>query len=721
MDDQPTTTRILARKLVEQDLIDPQSLLEPEEPEAPPGYELERCLGQGGCGVVYLARDTRLDRPVAIKFLNDIRAADLERFRREARFTARLNNPSIVQVYELGDADGRPYITMQYVDGGNLADARLDATGVVKVLRDVARALRHAHAEGIVHRDIKPENILLDGEGRAYLTDFGIARNLTGELGETISTEGQVVGTPGLMPPEQARGEIQAVDARSDIYALGATLFLKLSGHYPFEATNIVDVLHAVIHQPPPLLRSRNAAVPRSLESIAAKCMQKAREDRYQRIDEVITDLERFLAGDEFGAEPSAWFRRLSTRTAGVEEATVEDLQADPYWTEGLEVVREISSWDADLYRASGSLTRSFKRLDVIRGRLDDIIRQRPETAWARFYRGIALFRRGMLDEALEEMERAIDRIGNLAGAYFELGRLYIALHLRDQHVARKHLTHVGVTHGLASTRGRLQQALVAFEEAQRLGGDLPSWLDDCTQAGSRLSESDYRGCVEICDRILAEDPDIEGVWKLRGDAQHLAGDDPIESYDRALEVRRSYFEALLAKAVALLARGDLVAAREALERARTIHPEYVDAVALLARTYLIEARTGADGDALDTSLGFAEEAVELDPRNYDAVVTLAEIKIQKGRDSADSDSFIAAIDILRGARSLEGCPNRLNLLTATANLEWARHARARGADPRTQLEVVIRLCNHEGANVADNEPWEAIRVEAEREMAKLS
>ncbi len=278
MDESATSTRILARRAVEEDLLGPNMVFEPPEPTAPPGYELRRCLGRGGCGVVYLARDTKLDRPVAIKFLNDVGAADVERFRREARFTASLNNPSIVQVYELGETDEYPFIVMQYIDGGNLADARLDASGVIRVLRDIAQALKYAHAEGIVHRDIKPENILLDRGGRAYLTDFGIARNLHGGVADTISSEGQIMGTPGLMPPEQARGEIHAVDARSDIYALGATLYLSLTGHYPFEADNIVDVLHAVIHDPPPLLRSRNASVPRSLEAIAVSaCRRRVR------------------------------------------------------------------------------------------------------------------------------------------------------------------------------------------------------------------------------------------------------------------------------------------------------------------------------------------------------------------------------------------------------------------------------------------------------------
>ncbi len=332
----------------------------------------------------------------------------------------------------------------------------------------------------------------------------------------------------------------------------------------------------------------------------------------------------------------------------------------------------------------------------------------------------MALFRRGLLHEALEEMERAIDRVKNLAGAYFELGRLYLALHLREQHVARKHLSHVGVKDGLSSTRHRLAQALVAFGEAQRLGGELPGWLDGCTAAVRLLQESDYPGCVEICDRILAEEPDVEGVWKLRGDALYLAGDDPFESYDRALAVRRTYFEALFAKAHAHLSRGQIDEARAALEQARRIHPQYADAAALLARTYLIETRQGVNGGALDTGLRLAEEALAMQPDNYDAAVTLGELKIEKGQAGGGQEWLASAIETLRAALTLEGCPNRVNLLTAQARLECARRARSEGRDPRPELEAVLEFCQTQGAQVSDNRPWMAIRHEADRELSRL-
>ncbi|MHC4447226.1 MAG: protein kinase domain-containing protein [Planctomycetota bacterium] len=706
------TTRQLVDRAVEEDLLGPDVLFGTDAPAAPQGYELIERIGQGGGGIVYLARDTNLDRLAAIKFLTDAGPADLERFRREARFAAWLNNPSIVAVYGLGEINDRPYIAMQYLDGGNLGDARLELVDLVRVIREVAIALKHAHAEGIVHRDIKPENILLDGEGRAYLTDFGIARHIQGGLGETLSRQGQVMGTPGLMPPEQARGEMQAVDARSDIYALGATLYFKLTGRYPFEAGNVVDVLHAVIHDEPPLPRSFNASIPRKLEAIVVRCMQKAREDRYQRIEEVVGDLDHFLSGDQIGAESSAWFRRLvgNLETAPVPEPA-RDADSEESWTQGLEIVSEIAAWDANLYRTSGSLTTAFARLDGLRHRLDAILTARPDTAWARFYRGIVLFRCGQLHAALEEMERAIDRVRNLSSAYFELGRLYMALHLKEQHVARKHLTRTGVEHSLSSTRGRLEQAIMAFEEAKRLGGDLPPWIGDCIEAVQRLAESDYHGCVVICDRILIQEPDVEGIWKLRGDAQCFAGEEPFESYDRALEVRRSYFEALYGKAAAHLARGQFDEARRALERAREIHPAYVDALALLARTYLVEGRQESDTELLATGERLARQALEQDPCHYDAAVTLAEIHLVRTRVTGRDDGLVSAVEILQTAKDLPGCPNRVNLLTAQVRLEQARQANADADAARGQLESILAFCATEAEAVSESEAWMALCI----------
>jgi tetratricopeptide (TPR) repeat protein/predicted Ser/Thr protein kinase len=699
------TTRRLAQAAVEQDLFGPEGLQETADVQAPAGYELVREIGRGGFGAVYLARDTTLDRPAAIKFLHDAGPADLERFRREARFAARVNDPSIVQVYGLGEAAERPYIAMQYVDGDNLASAELDPAGYVRVLREVAQALKHAHAEGIVHRDIKPENILIDRNGHAAITDFGIARDLRGTQGETMSRQGQIIGTPGLMPPEQARGDIQSIDARSDIYSLGATLYFKLTGRYPFVATNIVDALHAVIHDPPLMPRSLNAAIPRSLEAIVMKCMQKRREDRYQSMAEVVEAFDRFLADGSVGHESSAWFRKLvGTRGLAEETEETDDQASDPYWTVGVEIVREIAMWDANVYRVSGSLERAFERLDRTCERLRAILARRPELAWARFYHGVALFRRGRLYDALDEMECSIDRVRNVAGAYFELGRLYLALALREQHAARQHITPIGVDHELETVRGRLDQAAVALAEADRLDGELPSWHAGYAEAVARLAHSDFDGCAETCDRLLEREPDVEEIWKLRGDALRLAGRDPFQSYDRALDVRRSYFEALYGRAEAHLARGDVEAAREDLRRACAIHPEFADGLALLAGTYR------DDGGDLHEGRTIAQRARALDPGSYDAHVVLAEIEIGLGRRGDGADWLASARETLARAAGLPGCQNRVMLLKATAWLEEARLAVREGRDPAPGLDAARALCDTAGQAVNDDAQWIDLR-----------
>ena len=709
--------RKLAEKAIESGFFGQSGLLEEEPVRAPEKYDLVRCLGQGGSGVVWLARDRPLDRLVALKFLGDVPPSVFERFRREARFTARLDSPSIVRIYELDEFDGRPFIAMEYVDGGNLDDAQLDHRELARVLREVSVALERAHAHGIVHRDIKPGNVLLDSQGRAYLTDFGIARDLSGNAGITLSSAGQVMGTPACMPPEQARGDQHAVDARSDVYAVGATLFYKLTGRWPFQGDSVVDVLHAVIHDQPPFARSIRMDVPRALEAITHKCLQKEREERYGSMRELVEDFDRFLQGTPVRSESSAWFRKLVRVIRGPDRLPAERPAAaapDPYWTVGMEVARELAAWDTNLYRVSRNLHRAFEQLDRIIDRLGDFLAEQPDAAWARFYRGMALLRRDRLEEALEEMEQAVDRVGHLAGASFELGRLYLRLHLRLQRRARGHLSAAGVEEDLRASRGRLRQAALAFEEARRLDPELPTWQLRYADAVARLAENDFEGCIAECDRTLADDPDAEEVWKLRGDALRLGGGDPFESYGRALEIRRSYYQVCLAQAEAWICRDRPEEAGEALRHALVIHPELLEAEVLLARTHLARFRAGAGPEVLTDGLATAARCLEREPGHSEAHVTRAELQIEAARSRDEPGPLEEALVLLRAARSLPGCQNRVLLVDARARLERARQALARGEDATRDLEAVLAHRADVAANVPDSEPWDEVFAQAE-------
>jgi tetratricopeptide (TPR) repeat protein/predicted Ser/Thr protein kinase len=685
----------MVERAVEGGLLGDGALTLPDEVSVPDKYTLLGYLGRGGAGRVYLARDTLLDRRVAIKFLTDARSADVARFRREARVTARLSVPSIVQIYEMGESGGAPFIAMQYLEGGNLEQAELDEMHVARVARQVATALSGAHRAGIVHRDIKPANILLDAAGKAFVTDFGIARDLTTSAGPTLSTEGQIMGTPALMPPEQARGDLRAIDARSDVYALGATLFLKLTGRYPFERDNVVDVLHAVLHDEPPLPRSLRVSIPRSLEALILRCMQKRPLDRYGSMKEVIDDLDAYLDGAASPRESGAWFGRLVRTVVGAPDERPAPPPADDSRGAELEILRELSAWDVNLYRVSRDICRHYAALDQILARTGAILAARPETAWARFYRGIARFRRGRLPEALDDIERSIDRVEDRAGGQFELGRVSLALYLRAQHEARQHLAHTGVAEHLQGARSLLDQAVDAFEEAGNLSETLPRWQVDMARAVRLLAEEDYDGCVRACDAILEREPEVEEVWKLRGDALELCGREPFESYDRAIDIRRAYHEASFAAANAWLRRGDWQRARtELLERALRICPEFVDGLTLLARTHLSEAAPSSFAAARAA----LDRAIEIDAESYGAVTARAEVALIEDRlDDAARD--------LERATELAGCQNRVNLLRARVLLARARTSKD------IDLAQVLQLAD-EAERSGPNPHWQALRAE---------
>ncbi len=711
---------ILAQSIT-QDLFGPNALTEPAEIEVPEKYELLCSLGRGGFGVVYKARDRSLDRLVALKFLTDARPTDLERFRREARFTARLNDPAIVQVYELSTAGLQPFIAMQYFDGGHLGEADLDTGQTIAAIRRVAQALAHAHAEGIVHRDVKPANILLDQQGLAYLTDFGLAGDVDRRESTLLSREGFMIGTPALVPPEQARGEWHSVDARSDIYSIGASLYLLLCGRDPFENENLVDVLHAVLHDEPPLPRAIQPALPRALEAVILKCMRKERRQRYQTIDELIADLDAFSQGRHVDGGGSEWFRKLVGAESRRPAAPPDLVQSA-----AVDIVRDIANWDTNLYRVSRNLPRLHPQLESVVSRLDQIIAESPHYAWAHFYRGMALVRLSRLDEALDSMERSIDRLAGQASAQFEMARLYLAIFLRDHGRAYQHLNREGVNHHLALARGRLDQAVIAFGETRRLKSDLLAWQIDYSDAVKKLADRDFEGCVNVCDRIIDEDSDVEDVWKLRGDALRFGGGEPYASYREAINVRRSYVDAYMSLAESYLERGSVLDAQEWLTRLFEVWPDHDDALALRARACLMEAQASTVDRArveaaIRTGLDVCESVLKSHPRNYGATVTRGELFIELAKVTDSPEHVESALEVLNAARELKGCLNRVECVTAAALLERARLKSTNGSDPRDDLLQIIDRASKHSPDVPGNETWAALLTAARSQLAALS
>ncbi len=274
-------------------------------------------IGSGGMGEVYRAWDPELQRPVALKYLRSADPALVERLKREARAQARVDHPAVCRVYEVGEDDGRPFIAMQYVDGRHLDDAARDLSLEQKVLllREVAEAVQAAHAVGLVHRDLKPTNILVadseDGRPRPYVLDFGIAREWEAP-GLTVT--GQVLGTPGYLSPEQAGGEVAALDRRTDVFSLGVILYELLTDRRPFRGDSQVQVLLALLCEDPTPLRQLDASIPRDLETVVMRCLEKDPDRRYPSARALADDLGRFLAGEPVTARPVGAAERLVRR-----------------------------------------------------------------------------------------------------------------------------------------------------------------------------------------------------------------------------------------------------------------------------------------------------------------------------------------------------------------------------------------------------------------------
>jgi serine/threonine-protein kinase len=281
-----------------------ERMARPPEATLSPGawlgrYRVVSPLGRGGMGEVYRAHDERLGRDVAVKVLRSGQRASpglQKRFESEAKAVGSLNHPNIVAVFDAGEEDGCPYLVTELLEGETLAErlrkGALAPAAAVEAALGIARALEAAHAVGVVHRDLKPANVFLTMDGRIKVLDFGLAKWTKAEAVSRESTmPGALLGTPGYMSPEQARGE--AADARSDLFSVGALLYEMLCGSAPFRRSSPVEDLHAILHEDPAPLEASRRGIPRDLETVVRRCLAKKPEDRFQSAREVVEALAR--------------------------------------------------------------------------------------------------------------------------------------------------------------------------------------------------------------------------------------------------------------------------------------------------------------------------------------------------------------------------------------------------------------------------------------------
>jgi eukaryotic-like serine/threonine-protein kinase len=296
-------------------------------------YEIIREIARGGMGVVFQARQVSLNRAVALKMILAGQLADetdVQRFHTEAEAAAHLDHPGIVPIYEVGQHDGQHYFSMGFIEGespaARLSGGPLPPREAASLLAKVTEAIKYAHERGIVHRDLKPANVLIDQNGNPRVTDFGLAKRLQADSGLTGS--GQIMGTPSYMPPEQAGGRRGEVGPAADVYSLGATLYALIAGRPPFQAATAMDTVIQVIGEEPVPPRRLNPSIPRDLETIILKCLEKEPRKRYESAAALAEDLRRFLADEPISARPISlperavrWCRRnplVASLTAGI-------------------------------------------------------------------------------------------------------------------------------------------------------------------------------------------------------------------------------------------------------------------------------------------------------------------------------------------------------------------------------------------------------------------
>ncbi len=482
-------------------------------------YELLEEIDRGGMGVVYRARQLSLGRTVALKMIlggGPGSAAGGRRLRNEAEAAARLQHPGIVAIYEVGEWQGQPFFSMEHVAGTTLAalvrEHPLPAARAAHYVEAVARAVQHAHENGVLHRDLKPSNVLIGADDRPRVTDFGLARQARAD--DRLTATGEVLGTPNYMPPEQASDKHGPVGAASDVYALGAVLYELLTGRPPFQAETRFDTLLLVLHNDPVPPSRLNPKVPRDLETVCLKCLHKEPLRRYPTAAALAEDLGRFRRGEPVRARPvgageraARWCRRNRAVTALVAGLFLA-------LTTGLAV--SLSQW----WRADEEATRAQQERDAARAE-----RERAEANLDRADEAVERMLRHLGNERLAEVPQATPVRRDLL---LEARQLYQSL-LQQKSSDPRMRARLGAIHGqlahAQASLGQTDEALASLDEAIRifreLSADYPDRPDYRRELAGRYGErggvlrrsrstdaadAAYREAQTIRERLVAED-----------------------------------------------------------------------------------------------------------------------------------------------------------------------------------------------------------------------
>jgi tetratricopeptide (TPR) repeat protein/predicted Ser/Thr protein kinase len=629
----------------------PEVMRAAEQPDARVGrYVVVAQLGQGGAGTVYRAWDPGPGRFVALKVLNRDTPAVLERFKREAQIAARLRHPGIVPVHEVGEDAGRHFIAMELVDGATADARRMRPREAADVVRQAALAIHAAHEQGVIHRDVKPSNILIDRAGRAYVSDFGLARWV--EASRSLTDSDMVMGTPGFMSPEQVR-DTKRVDARADVYGLGATLYRLSTGRVPHAAATTFETLKRTLEEE---LAMPRGVLPRDLEAVIQVAMAKEPGKRYATARALAEDLKRFLEGDPVSAHPPSFTYRVRKRLAKrklvaglgavvVALAVVLGIVV-PQWrakSEELALQAELKPVEEAIKYARPYLyvrgDEVIRRLDDVRAALKKLESRLGAPRFARHAAVWTMVGSGRYfvndyvgaEAALLEAHRLSPRDG---WTNYYLGRVLLEQSLEG----------MGRWHGAPSAGARdRSRALAAraeqhFERAEGwTGSDLEKQLARAFAAFVRgQAEEVSRLCREGLTRF-GDSMGSEDFHLLLGLMQR--GDESIGEFDLALERRPHYPRAYMVRAMRFVQSREFVRAEQDFSAVLKLAPT-------MAEAYASRAGARSEQGDHDGAIADADRALALRPLLVHAYLNRGSARYAKDDVAGAVTDYDAALRI---------------------------------------------------------------------------
>lgn len=660
-------------------------------------------IGEGGGGTVYKAFDLSLERIVALKVFSVSSDVDLQRTQAEAKVAAKITHPGIPRIYEVGSDGGVNYMSMELINGRNLYESTLTTEEAARVARDTARILAHAHSQGIVHRDVKPSNILLDRENRVFLTDFGIAKHVNSDLSKTGT--GVLKGTPQFMSPEQAMGRNSEVDARSDVFSLGTTLYYLVTGIAPFEGSTTMEVIRKICSNDAPPPRSLSRKVPRDLEAIVVKAMEKDKARRYQSAAEMADDIDRLLSGNPVSAKPPSTARRIVTgikKRFAVAIITVLISAGGLIWF--IESRKTAEAREESHRGRKESQARTVKILDTFLQELKDAhakalhlrmnggkyeLLQELAEGTAKKYRQMGIqdpqveYALGLLYRMIGDEGKALEhqrKAGNIPAAHYELGILtHREYYRRIEELRKKWVS----------------------EESLRWNahpGETREWKEKTNEELEDAAAKDLKNSA----RAHFEKSSAEGIVKfLEGNA---AGAEKIlskqcesvtkETYSPFVEDSVLYLSKILSAADRKKEQLELLTRALNVDRGNTnLYAERAGVTFAVA-----EDKSDTDEDPEnDYRLSFEDyrQIISFNPKDAEAWKNLAMAQTnlgvyKQGIDKSPIADFEGAVKCYNEAISLKPDDYRARLLRGIAKMNWAEQIRRDGGDPTKMYGEVI-------------------------------